>query len=208
MGPRRFSPMNSLRVSLALAQLDMITATSLWWIAFMRYMNDTWKTKATMWCLGARKSIPHGSQNTNFAIELYHSNLKSIFNIVKKYFVGRHIDWLIYHLSGMWLHTIGTTSNVRLLGLFKRKNMRVFFCVAIIWANAIPDANVLVLMNKDVLYVGPVNNWFKVWTIHSLDSTWATTPSHEKAWYVCTQWKFPRCFTLTSKTVSLWSKAP
>ena len=51
-----------------------------------------------MWCVGARK-IPHASQNTNAAIESYHSNLKSILNSAKEMFVGRRMDWLIYHLT-------------------------------------------------------------------------------------------------------------
>ena len=62
-------------VDWALQQLDKITNTRPRSAAFMRYMNDTWRSKASMWCVGARR-IPHAGQNTNAAIESYHSNLK------------------------------------------------------------------------------------------------------------------------------------
>ena len=62
----------------------------------MRYMNEIWVPKTTMWCVGARR-IPHAGQNTNAAIESYHSNLKSILNSTKERFVGRRMDWLVYH---------------------------------------------------------------------------------------------------------------
>lgn len=52
-----------------------------------------------MWCVGARR-IPHAGQNTNAAIESYHSNLKNILHLAKERFVGRRMNWLIYHLAG------------------------------------------------------------------------------------------------------------
>ena len=82
-----------------LKQLDIITNTRPRSAVFMRYMNDTWITKAPMWCVGARK-IPHAGQNTNAAIESYHSILKSILTSTKERLVGRRMDWLIYHLTG------------------------------------------------------------------------------------------------------------
>ena len=51
-------------VDWAIEQLDMITNTRPRLAAFMRYMNDNWRAKAEMWCVGARR-IPHAGQNTN-----------------------------------------------------------------------------------------------------------------------------------------------
>ncbi len=51
-----------------------------------------------MWCVGARE-IPYIGQNTNVAIKSYHSNLKNIITSTKERFVGRRMDWLIYHLT-------------------------------------------------------------------------------------------------------------
>ena len=61
-------------------------------------MDENWRAKTPMWCVGARR-IPHAGQNTNAAIESYHCNLKSVLNSAKERFVGRRMDWLIYHLT-------------------------------------------------------------------------------------------------------------
>lgn len=58
-----------------------------------------WRAKIPMCCVGARK-IPYVGQNANAAIKSYHSILKSIINLAKEWFVGRCMDWLIYHLIG------------------------------------------------------------------------------------------------------------
>lgn len=65
----------------------------------MKYMNDLWRKNNGMWEVGAKK-IPYVIQNINAFIESYHSNLKSIQDSLRNYFVGRRIDWLIYHLVG------------------------------------------------------------------------------------------------------------
>jgi hypothetical protein len=108
----------------ALQQLNAITNTRPLLAVFMRYMNDNWSAKAAMWCVGARR-IPHACQNINVAIESYHSNLKSILNSTKERFVGRRMDWLIYHLTRMSSHITGMESNARLLGLFETNITRV-----------------------------------------------------------------------------------
>ena len=86
-------------VDWALQQLDKTTNIKPRSAAFMRYMNDTWRSKASMWCVGAKR-IPHAGQNTNAAIETYHTNLKNVLNSTKERFVGRRMDWLVYHLVG------------------------------------------------------------------------------------------------------------
>ena len=68
-------------------------------MAFMQCMQEVWRAKIPMWCVGVRK-IFYAGQNINAAIESYHSNLKSILNSAKGRFVSRRMDWLIYHLTG------------------------------------------------------------------------------------------------------------
>jgi hypothetical protein len=55
------------------------------------------KSQCGVWEQG---KYPHVGQNTNVAIESYHSNLKSILNLANERFVGRRMNWLIYHLIG------------------------------------------------------------------------------------------------------------
>lgn len=81
----------------ASSQLDKIATSRPRATSFMKYMNGIWRGKIDMWVVGARR-IPHVGQNTNAAIESYQSNLKSILNSTRKHFVGRRMDWLIYHL--------------------------------------------------------------------------------------------------------------
>ena len=156
----------------ALKQLDIITNTRPRSAAFMRYMNDNWRTKAPMWCVGARR-IPHAGQNTNAAIESYHSNLKSILTSTKERFVGRRMDWLIYHLTGDVVTHYWYGVQCKAFGFVRNKQHEGIVCSAIIRASRIPDTNVLICMEDNIAYVGSVNNRPKVWTIHSPDSEWA-----------------------------------
>ena len=155
----------------AVQQLEFITNTRPRLAAFMRYMHDNWSAKATMWCVGARR-IPHTGQNTNAAIESYHSNLKNILNSTKERFVGRCMDWLIYHLTGDVLTHYWYGVQCKAFGFVRNKQHEGIVCSAIIRASIIPDTNVLICMDEDVAYVGSVNNRPKVWTIHSPDSEW------------------------------------
>ena len=86
-------------VDWAIQQLDIIMNTKLRDIAFMKYMNDSWRSKTTIWCVGTQH-ILHVGQNTNATIESYHFNLKNILNSSKERFVERRMDWLVYHLMG------------------------------------------------------------------------------------------------------------
>ena len=159
-------------VDWVLQQFDKITNTRPRSAAFMKYMNDTWRSKASMWCMGAKR-IPHAGQNTNAAIESYHSNLKNILNSSKERFVGKRMDWLIYHLVGDVLTHYWYGVQCKAFGFVRNKKHEGIICFAIIRASTIPDTNVLICMEEDKAYVGSVNNSPKVWTIHSLDSEWA-----------------------------------
>ena len=156
----------------ALEQLDCISNTRPLASAFMRYMNDVWRAKTPMWCVGARR-IPHAGQNTNAAIESYHCNLKSVLNSAKERFVGRRMDWLIYHLTGDVLTHYWYSVQCKAYGFIRNKKQEGIVASAIVGANDIPDSNVLICMDEGVAYVGSVNNRPKVWTIKCPDSEWA-----------------------------------
>ena len=159
-------------ITWAVRQLDIIANTRPRAVSFMKYMHDSWRSKTAMWCVGARR-IPHAGQNTNAAIESYHSNLKSILNSSKDRFVGRRMDWLIYHLVGDVLTHYWYGVQCKAFGFIRNTKQEGIVVTAIIRANAIPDTNVLICLDEDVAYVGSINNRPKVWTIHSPDSEWA-----------------------------------
>ena len=159
-------------VDWAIGQLDMIANSHPRATTFMRYIKDVWRPKTSMWCVGARR-IPHVGQNTNAAIESYHSNLKSILHAAKERFVGRRMDWLIYHLTGDVLTHYWYNVQCKTFGFVRNRKQEFIVVSAIIRANEIPDTNVLICMDEGVAYVASVNNRPKVWTIHAPDSEWA-----------------------------------
>ena len=153
-------------------RLDNISNTRPLANAFMNYINELWRAKIPMWCVGARR-IPHAGQNTNAAIESYHSNLKSVLNSAKERFVGRRMDWLIYHLTGDVLTHYWYSVQCKAYGFICNKKQEGIVASAIMGANDIPASNVLICMDADVAYVMSVNNRPKIWTIKCPDSEWA-----------------------------------
>ena len=65
---------------------------------FWRYVEEQWLYRAHMWVVGYRE-LPYASQDTNAAIEGYHSTLKSTLKSCKSRMVGRRVDWLIHELT-------------------------------------------------------------------------------------------------------------
>ena len=145
--------------------------------SFMEYMNEVWMDKISMWCTGSR-NIPHVGQNTNFAIESYHSNLKSILKSAKERFNGRRMDWLIYHLTREVVTHYWYDVQCKAFGFIHNHNQEGIVASAIIRADAIPYSNVLICIDDDDAYVGSVNNCPKVWTIYSPNSKWAQCNCH------------------------------
>lgn len=159
-------------VDWALSQLDSISNSRPLATSFMKYMNEVWRAKTPMWCVGARR-IPHAGQNTNAAIESYHCNLKSVLNSAKERFVGRRMDWLIYHLTGDVLTHYWYSVQCKAFGFIRNRKQEGIVASAIIRANDIPDTNVLICEDEDVAFVGSVNNRPKVWTVKCPNSEWA-----------------------------------
>ncbi len=58
---------------------------------FMEYLKKHWLPKANMWCVGNR-NIPHIGQDTNSAMESFHSNMKGILYSSRKKFIGHRMD--------------------------------------------------------------------------------------------------------------------
>ena len=125
--------------------------------SFMKYTNEIWMDKISMWCTGSC-NIPHVGQNTNAAIESYHSNLKSILKSVKERFNARHMDWLIYHLIGEVVIHYWYDVQCKAFGFIRNRNQEGIVASAIIQADAKPISNVLICIDDDVAYVGSVNN--------------------------------------------------
>ena len=98
---------------------------------FMKYMNEIWMDKIFMWCTASR-NIPHAGQNTNAAIELYHSNLKSILKSTKERFNGRRMDWLIYHLTGEVVTHYWYGVQCKAFGFIRNRNQEGIVTSAII----------------------------------------------------------------------------
>jgi hypothetical protein len=156
----------------AVRQLDAIANTRPRAWAFMKYMNKFYRPITAMWCAAARR-IPHAGQNTNAALESYHSNLKRILNSSKERLVGRRMDWLIYHLMGDVVTHYWYGVQCKAFGFIRNTKQEGIIVKTIIRANVIPDTNVFIRLDENVAYVGSINNRPKVWTIRYPDSEWA-----------------------------------
>ena len=99
-------------------------------------------------------------------------DLKSVLHSAKERFVGRRMDWLIYHLTCDVLTHYWYSVQCKAFRFIRNKKQEGIVASAIIRANDIPDTNVLICMDEDVAYVGSVNNRPKVWTIKCPDSEW------------------------------------
>ena len=91
----------------------------------------------------------------------------------KERFVGRRMDWLIYHLTGEVFTHYWYGIQCKAFGYVRNRKHKGIVASAIIRASTIPDTNVLIYLEDNVAYIGSVNNRLKVWTIHSPNSEWA-----------------------------------
>ena len=83
--------------------------------------------------------------------------------------MGRHMDWLIYHLMGDVLTHYWYGVQCKAFGFIRNIKQEGIVVTTIIRANAIPNTNVLICPDEDVAYVGSINNR----PIHSSDFEWA-----------------------------------
>ena len=86
--------------------------------------------------------------------------------------MGRHMEWLTYHIAGDVLIHYWYSIQCKAFGFIRNKKHEDIIALAIIRANVIPDTNVFIFRDEDVAYARSINNRMKVWTIQSPDSKW------------------------------------
>lgn len=110
--------------------------------AYWKYFDKEWLPKIKMWVVGDRR-IPHAGQDTTAAIESFHSNMKSVLRQSRKKLLGRRMDWLIYELTGNVIEKYDYSHWSETNGFVKNVKQCQIMVSAIIQANTIPDANVI-----------------------------------------------------------------
>lgn len=134
-------------VDWVLMQLDKISNTRPRAIVFMRYIKDVWRPKMSMWCVGARQ-IYHAKQNTNVALEFYHSNFMSILNLVKDRYVGWQMNCLIQHLMSDVITHYQYIVQCKAFGSISNMKQEGIFVSTITIIDAKLDTNVLICMDE------------------------------------------------------------
>lgn len=66
----------------------------------------------------------------------------------------------------------------KMFGFVHNKKQKGIAVPTIIMDNVIPNTIVLIYMDKNVAYIGSINNVLKVWTIHSPKSEWTQCNCH------------------------------
>ncbi len=87
---------------------------------FIEYLKDHWMHKVAMSCVGNR-NIPHARQDTNAAMESFHSNMERIFRSSRKWFTRCRLDWLIFYLVGYVLTHYCYDVQCKLFGYVRNK---------------------------------------------------------------------------------------
>ena len=139
---------------------------------FLNYFEKTWMHKIEMWVRGYR-NMPHANQDTNAAVESYHSNLKAILKSSRQKFGGRRVDWLIYHLLKDVLIHYWYAVQCKLYGFIKNGKAEGIVANAVIRALDIPDEHVRISEEANVAYVASQTNFPTIWVVTSPNSDWA-----------------------------------
>ena len=80
-------------------KLNTLMASYLAVSNFWAYFNKQWVDKTHVWVVGHR-NLPYAGEDTNVAIESYHSSIKATLCASKGRAHGRRLDWVIYKLKG------------------------------------------------------------------------------------------------------------
>ena len=153
---------------------------------FWRYVEEQWLFRAYMWVVGYRK-LPYAGQDTNAAIEGYHSTLKATLKSGKCCMVGHRVDWLIHELTGEVLTHFWYQCLRKRFGFVINKRHEYIVIGALLKARNIPDIHVTLPIHDgapatmksctklDVLY-----------TVFNPGSEWACyTCSQANRGYIC-----------------------
>jgi hypothetical protein len=117
-----------------------------------------------MWCVGARK-IPHASQKYKCNYRILPFQLEEYPQLNQRKVCGRHMDWLIYHLTCEVPTHYWYGVQCKAFGYVRNCKQKGIVALAIIRASTIPNTNVLICLEDNVAYVGSVNNRPNVWTL-------------------------------------------
>ena len=139
---------------------------------FWAYFNKQWADKTHMWVVGHR-NLPYAGQDTNAAIESYHSNLKVTLRAAKGRAHGRRLDWVIYELTEEILSHYWYQAMRKQHGFVPNLKQEQFVINAVLKAREIPDSCVTL----PIAYDGPAivtskTNASKMYFVYNPDCEW------------------------------------
>ena len=109
--------------------------------AFWDYMDTQWGNKVHMWVVGYRK-MKYAGQDTNAAIEGYHSLLKAILRSERSRMAGRRVDWCVWALHEEVEPHYWYTSLRKEGGFVDNKKKQDIAVSAVLRARSIPETDV------------------------------------------------------------------
>jgi hypothetical protein len=160
MGPWAIRQLNALRESFPIVS------------NFWAYFDKQWADKTQMWVVGHR-NLPYAGQDTNAAIESYHSNLKATLRASKGRAHGRRLDWVIYELTEDILSHYWYQAMRKQHGFVPNLKQEQFIINAVLKAREIPDSCVtLPIATEGPALVSSRNNAEKLYTVYNPDCEW------------------------------------
>jgi hypothetical protein len=108
---------------------------------FWDYMDTQWGNKVHMWVVGYR-NMKYAGQDTNAAIEGYHSLLKAILKSERSRMAGRRVDWCVWGLHEEVEPHYWYTSLRKEGGFVDNKKKQDTVVSALLRARSIPETDV------------------------------------------------------------------
>ena len=156
----------------ALRQLDALMDCFPIVSNFWAYFYKQWADKTHMWVVGHR-NLPYAGQDTNAAIESYHSNLKATLHASKGRAHGRRLDWVIYELTEEILSHYWYQAIRKQHGFVPNLKQEQFVINAVLKAREIPDSCVTLPIACDgPALVTSKSNVEKVYSVYNPDCEW------------------------------------
>ena len=160
IGPWAIRQLNNLR--------DSFPIVSTFWA----YFDKQWAEKTHMWVVGHR-NLPYVGQDTNAAIESYHSNLKATLRASKGRAHGRRLDWVIYELTEEILSHYWYQAMRKQHGFVPNLKQEQFVINAVLKAREIPDSCVTIpIANDGPALVTSKTNASKSYKVYNPDCEW------------------------------------
>ena len=160
MGPWAIRQLNALMESFPIV-------TNFW-----AYFNKQWSDKTQMWVVGHR-NLPYAGQDTNAAIESYHSNLKATLRASKGRAHGRRLDWVIYELTEEILSDYWYQAMRKQHGFVPNLKQEQFVINVVLKAREIPDSCVTLPIACDgPALVTSKTNASKSYSVYNPDCEW------------------------------------